>query len=335
MLSKIRKIRNWVFVISLLLLAGVALTIGLTPRPDQIKYGVTFSIKQARDLELDWQQVYLAMLDDLKVRDIRLPAYWSEIEGEEGVYDWTNIDWLVDEAGKRDARIIMAVGGRLPRWPECHFPEWVKPLPTKERQDLTLNYIKATIERYKDKKNIVAWQVENEPFLPNFGECPTFDQDFLDNEISLIRVIDKRPVVVTDSGELSLWYKAANRADIFGTSIYRDTYSQALNRYIHYPISPTFFKVKKNLAKFFASPKKWVVIELQAEPWCKDSYQLVGQSDRDKSMSPEKFKNMLSFIQTTGFDEFYLWGVEWWYWEKTKQNRPIFWEMAKEIYVKN
>jgi endo-1,4-beta-mannosidase len=296
------------------------LTIGPTPTPEQMKYGATFSIKQARDLGLNWREVYLATLDDLKVRDLRLPAYWSEVEGVRGMYKWDDLDWLVDEAGKRETKIIMVVGMRQPRWPECHFPEWAKILPENETQQQTLNYIKAVIERYKGKPNIVAWQVENEPFLPNFGECPSLNADFLDAEIALVRMLDARPVVVTDSGELSVWFRAAGRADIFGTSIYRDTYSKKLERYIHYPISPTFFKIKKNLAGIIAYPKKWIVIELQAEPWCKDSYHLVGEAERD---------------QTTGFDEFYLWGVEWWYWEKTKQNRPIFWEIAKELYVKN
>lgn len=334
MFRRLKTFRNRILLLCLILIVGFSLTIGLVPNPDQIKYGATFSIKQARDLGLDWQEVYLASLDDLKIRRLRLPAYWSEVEGVDGVYQWTDLDWMVEQAELRNTEIIMVVGGRSPRWPECHFPEWAKPLPEASRQQRTLDYIKTVVEKYKDKKNIVAWQVENEPFLPNFGECPTFSADFLDNEIALVRAIDKRPIVVTDSGELSLWYQAAGRADIFGTSIYRDTYSKTLERYIHYPITAGFFKVKKNLTKLVANPDKWIVIELQAEPWCKDSYQLVSQSERDRSMSPEKFKDTMKFIQSTGFDEFYLWGVEWWYWEKTKQNRPIFWEMAKELYNK-
>jgi len=31
----------------------------------------------------------------------------------------------------------------------------------------------------KNEKAITAWQVENEPFLAGFGECPKFDVYFL------------------------------------------------------------------------------------------------------------------------------------------------------------
>ena len=41
--------------------------------------------------------------------------------------------------------------------------------------------ITETINRYKDNQAIKAWQVENEPFLKGFGECPKLDKEFLDN----------------------------------------------------------------------------------------------------------------------------------------------------------
>src|SRR3989339_698348 len=185
---------------------------------------------------------------------------------------------------------------------------------------------------YSKNKNIVAWQVENEPFLSHFGDCPKLDSKFLDKEISLVKNMDSRNIIITDSGELSIWVPAAKRADIFGTTLYRDTYSAHLKRYIHYPISPAFFRFKKKIANLFAHPSKWIVIELQAEPWAPVPFQNTDQETRDRTMSIEKFQDIIKFVQKTGFKEFYLWGVEFWYWEKEINNNILFIEEAKKLF---
>ncbi|MFH1661948.1 MAG: beta-galactosidase [Candidatus Falkowbacteria bacterium] len=298
----------------------------------ELKYGVTFSKKQAEELGLGWKEVYLDILKELKVKKLRIPAYWDEIEYESDKYYFDDLDWLIEKASEYNAEIILAVGGRLPRWPECHFPEWTEKLSEQERQEKILSYIEKVINRYKDEKNIVYWQVENEPFLNHFGDCPKSDKKFLDKEIALVKSLDSRPIVITDSGELSLWIPAARRADIFGTTMYRDTYSMHLKRYIHYPIQPGFFRFKKNIARLFTGPKEWIVIELQAEPWGRIPYQELTKSERDRTMNLTKFKEIIEFSSKTGFKEFYLWGVEWWYWEKEINNDNRVWEEAKGLF---
>ena len=298
---------------------------------DELEYGLTFSKKQTVSLGLDWQKTYLSILDDLKIKKIRLPAYWDEIESGDNVFNWNDLDWQINEAGRRNIEIILAVGGRLPRWPECHFPNWTKNLSTAEINKKILEYIQKTIERYKNNKNITSWQVENEPFLSHFGDCPKLDKKFLDSEISLVREFDKRPIIITDSGELSTWIPAAKRANIFGITMYRDTYSKVLKRYVHYPITPGFFRFKKNIASLFADPQKWIVIELQAEPWGPEPYQNLSREERDRTMNLKKFKEIIEFSNKTGFNEFYLWGAEWWYWER-EQGRAEMWEEARKLF---
>jgi len=297
----------------------------------EFKYGLTFSQKQATSLGFDWQKIYLEILDGLNVKKIRLPAYWNETEISDGQFDWRDLDWQLEKAGEHQAEIILAIGGRLPRWPECHFPGWSEALSKENREKRILDYISQVVERYKDRAWIKAWQVENEPFLSHFGDCPKLDKSFLDAEIALVRELDSRPIVVTDSGELSVWIPAARRADIFGTTMYLNTFSAHLNRYIRYPIAPGFFRFKKNITRLFAKPKDWVVIELQAEPWGPVPYQNLNQAERDRTMSPEKFKEILAFAGQTGFREFYLWGAEYWFWER-EQGRPEMWEMARKLF---
>ncbi len=298
----------------------------------ELEYGLTFSKKQMQGLGLDWQAACQEILDDLQVKKLRLPAYWDEIQTADQQFNWQDLDWQIEQASKRNVEIILAIGGRLPRWPECHFPAWTQGLSADEREDKILAYLQATIERYKNNPQISAWQIENEPFLSHFGDCPKLDKNFLDAEITRARALDSRPLIITDSGELSTWIPAARRADIFGTSLYRDTYSRLLKSYIHYPISPGFFRLKKNIANFFAHPQKWIIIELQAEPWGPVSYQNLSQADRDRTMNLEKFKAILEFARQAGFREFYLWGVEWWYWEREVNHNPELWEEAKKLF---
>ena len=301
---------------------------------DELSYGVTFSQRFVEEMGLNWQNAYIAILDELGVKKIRLSAYWDKTEYKQDMFNYDDLDWQLNEASKRNVEVILAVGGRLPRWPECHFPDWAEKLEKKEREIEILDYITKTISRYKDNNNIVAWQIENEPFLPHFGDCPKLDKDFLDAEIAITRSLDNRSVIITDSGELSLWVPAAQRADIFGTTLYRDTYSSHLDRYIHYPIPAGFFRLKQNLTEFLSYPKpdKIIVIELQAEPWGPRPYYELTKQERERTMNLDKFKEILEYSRKGGFQEFYLWGAEWWYWEREVNGDPALWEEAKRIF---
>jgi hypothetical protein len=302
-------------------------------KKSELSYGVTFSSRQAKDLGLDPKRVYKDIIDNLKIKRIRIPVYWDQVEISSGESDWKELDWQIGLARENNVSVILALGERVPRWPECFAPVWTKTLSKDEKDEALLSFMQRTIDRFKTYRNIIAWQVENEPFLRFFGECPDPDPDRLDREISLVKNMDDRPVIVTDSGELSVWVQAAKRADIFGTSLYKRTYSKRFQRYVNYPITPSFFRMKKNLISLFAHPQDWIVIELQAEPWGKSAYQNLSQEERNKTMDLEKFRNIVEFARQTGFKEFYLWGVEWWYWEKEKNNDPSILEEAKKLFV--
>ncbi|MEK7097470.1 MAG: hypothetical protein AAB906_01320, partial [Patescibacteria group bacterium] len=56
------------------------------------------------------------------------------------------------------------------------------------------------------------------------------------------------------------------------------------------------------------------------------------QEDRNRTKDLENFRDMMKFARRTGFREFYLWGVEWWYWEKEKNNNPEVWNTARTLF---
>lgn len=59
---------------------------------------------------------------------------------------------MVNEASARDARLIITLGRRQPRWPECHTPAWNNKKTFEESEASIKKLIEATVNRYKDNK---------------------------------------------------------------------------------------------------------------------------------------------------------------------------------------
>jgi len=330
-----RKKKKTIFLTIILaaICAAVFVLVKSVPIQTPKVYGVTFSVFYAEEFGLDWKKTYTALFEDLGIRNVRISAYWNDTEKLLNQYDFTKLDWQVDEAKRHGATIILAMGQKLPRWPECHVPEWAFKLSPDERKKALFGYITAVVNRYKDRDNITIWQVENEPFLP-FGDCKDKPSQWLDEEIALVKSLDaSRPVMVTDSGELSLWIKAAKRSDIFGSTMYRSVYNKIFG-YITYPLPPSFFRLKRTITELAAGKKPMIIVELQGEPWSREATHQLSVDDHYKTMNPEMFRDILEYSSKTGFDTFYLWGAEWWYWLKTTQNDTRMWDIAKEAIAK-
>lgn len=294
------------------------------------QFGVTFSARQARDLDLPWKTVYTNILDDLSVKLIRLPVYWDEIEQNKGNYNFSDIDWQIQEAQKRNVKIILAIGQRVPRWPECHRPGWVANEPKETQDQELLNYIEIVVKRYKDSSALEMWQVENEPFLNVFGDCPAGDKNLLIREIAQVKRIDPvHPILITDSGELSSWLRTAKFGDYFGTSVYRSVGSFFGKLTYNHIIPPLFYRAKAWLTQ--KPMDKIFVSELQAEPWGRKTLLDTPIKDQAKSFDYKQFEKNIAFSKDLGFPRVYMWGVEWWYWKKTHGDAS-FWELAKKEF---
>ncbi|OGI15217.1 MAG: hypothetical protein A3E38_02870 [Candidatus Moranbacteria bacterium RIFCSPHIGHO2_12_FULL_54_9] len=304
---------------------------GPDPRAD-VSLGMTFSLRYAADLGLDWRETYLALLDDVGVKKLRLPVYWDLIEKTPGHYDWSDLDWQLAEADKRGASVILTIGQRVPRWPECHIPAWTDGDDQKRKLAL-LHFMGKTVERYKDYRTVVMWQVENEPFLVLFGKCPPFESEFLDQEIAFVKSLDTtRPILLTDSGELSFWLSAAKRGDVFGTTMYRHIWSRYVGGYFTYPIGPNFFLAKERLVRTFTQQRNFIVIELQAEPWASNWLPNVPLEEQFRTMDESKLRENVDYAKRVGFSEAYLWGGEWWYWLKEKKGYSAVWDEGKKLF---
>lgn len=332
-------------VISIIII-GIGLVILAIPsaKIQKLEYGVTFSQKFAQELTLDWKKMYQDILDDLKIHELRLVAYWDLVEPKKGEFsaqggpasgwDFVDLDWQVSEAEKRGAKIILAFGKKTPRWPECHEPDWVRgeksKIKDKNYEEFLLNYIKTTIEHYRDSSAIWAWQVENEPLFP-FGNCGRVGIKTLNKEIKLVKSLDVRPIILTDAGELGFaWPYITVKSDIFGTTLYRYVHNRVFGETNYWFIPSSLFRIKAWWAKSVWK-KDILISELQAEPWTLQPLRQVKLEDQYKTMDPEKFRRIIEYAEISGFSKAYLWGAEWWWWLKNEKGNSEMWEEVRNV----
>jgi len=323
------------FLIKLVVMALVLTWLVQKPAPEEYVYGMSFNTMYARELGLDWKDTYDAIIDDLGVRRLRLAAHWPMIEPERGIYNFSELDYQIDRAEEVGATVILAVGRRLPRWPECHVPSWAQRFSIEDRNAAQMRYMAKVVERYRDRSNIIFWQVENEPFLKVFAfeQCGPLDTNFLDQEIDLVREIDPdRPILVTDSGNLGTWFGAYRRGDVFGTSVYVYFWNPELGQFKTL-LPAWFYRAKTNLMGLRFGAKETLLIELSAEPWLLAPVVEVPIDVQFERMNEDKFIEIIDYAKRTRLSEQYLWGGEWWYWLKL-QGYPGMWEIGKELFVK-
>ena len=336
----------WVKIGAFLFIAFGVITLAMgdylsrtAPDPSRpIEWGITFSQKFSDELDfgegLGWRDNYDAILHDLDARKLRLIAYWDLLEPEDDVFDFSGLDYQMKTAEEVGASIALVVGKKVPRWPECHIPRWAREFPNKQDEEL-LEFVEVVVNRYKNSPVLQYWQIENEPFLPfGEGECALSGKALLDEEITLVRSLDSaHPIIITDGGEIGLWFRAAKRGDIFGTTMYRRAHNNVFGNF-EYPLPPEFFRIKEKITRFFIHDyeKKFIVIELGMEPWLSRQLYETTAEEQFEVFDFAFFQDTIEYAKETGFDEYYLWGAEWWYWLKTEQEDPRFWNEAKNLF---
>jgi len=298
----------------------------------KIVWGVNFSQKHSELLGLDWRENYSALINDLGVKNIKLAAHWDLIESGKNEYSFEDLDWQIRTAEEKGVNLLLVIGMKTPRWPECHIPQWAEGLGKEEQQAEILAMLETIVLRYRDSRAVSRWQVENEPFFP-FGECPWADEDFLKKEVELVKSLDSRnrQVLISDSGEGSFWIAAARVGDIVGTTMYEKVWVHQFEIYVTYPFPPVFYGRKAGIIEKFFN-KKVICVEMQAEPWGPLLLYDSPLEEQEKTMNLDRFRKNIEFARQTGLSEFYLWGSEWWYWMKEKQNNPDIWNEAKGLF---
>lgn len=329
-----RKFFKTAGIVAALIVAVYLLSFTLSFGNGHPETGLSFSEFYAKEgLELDWKAAYQSILDELNPKNLILMAYWQYLEPEKGKFDFSDLDWEINLAGQQDRSVILVIGQRVPRWPECHIPGWANGLGKENYDQSLLDYLTQVVNHYKSYSAIKYWQVENEPYLSSFGNCPPLDQNLFDEEIALVKKLDPtRPVMTTDSGELGVWFSAASHTDVLGTTLYRVVSAPVIGVFHYFFVPPAFYPVKAAVVQLFSGVSKVFISELQAEPWSVNGAPLVYESmnAQTSDFSTSTLLGNFRFAERTGLTPIYLWGSEWWYWRKIHGDSS-FWNLGKQL----
>ena len=303
------------------------------PNPD---YGVSFSEPYAKELGNNWQANYLALLNDLHFKKLRLMSYWEDIEPQPGVYNFSDLDWQVQEATAHGAQVSLAIGYRQPRWPECHEPSWAAAMPIESPQwrNALYSFIQTVVNHYKSDPTITSYQLENEAVNTLFGgDCRGGNaaRDRLVYEFNLVKKLDpSRPIFMSLSDEHGLPF-GKPIPDAYGLSIYRIVYSTTfpIHFYATYPITDWYHRLRI-FAITHIQHRPVFIHELQMEPWGNKPTEDMTIAEQNRSMSVAQMKKSLRFARKTGVQTQYLWGGEWWYWRLTHFHDPGPWNIIKQ-----
>ncbi len=313
------------------------------------KLGTTFSPLQCHYLGLDYQETFRRVCA-LGFDQIRLCAYWHEIEATENQFDFSVLDWLLAECDRHGIEVILAVGMKVPRWPEFHFPGWLvaryntKGRPEPIDQDgaianLTLRFVEKVVSHTRLAPAIKYWQVENEPFTKlDITAGRYLSAEFVQKEVGLVKALARADQKIALTGAIELpgaWNKEDDRA--FQECL-RLADAVGINVYTKVPVGPIFYlepnpfywqKLKQWQADLIANGKEAWIAEAQAEPW--EHNQLVAMNKFDHpSSSPKQTTNLVSTLSRIGYSTVLLWGCEYWYWQKLN-GRNLWWWSVEQI----
>lgn len=297
-----------------------------------VQWGVTFSAPYAESLGLDPHQTLTALTDQLGVKHLRLMSYWDQLEPRPGQFDFSQLDWQLDQARTAGADVSMVIGERQPRWPECHQPDWVTKLNAAQQRQLLTIFLTKTVNRYKKHNEITEWQLENEP-LNSFGQCPAPDRRQLASELAVVRRLDPgRPVSMTASDEMGV-PAGSPRADHFGLSVYFEQWAHLgpWSGELVYSLPAWWQTLRAAVAERWLGQSVYIH-ELQAEPWGPAALQDLPVSQQLQIFNAKTFTGMTDRARATGIPRVYLWGGEWWYWLDTRQHEPSLWQAAGKLY---
>ena len=259
---------------------------------------------------MDDQKVLKWAIKELGIRRFRLMSYWDEIEKVQGSYNFAVLDKQIATIAKHHGTITLCLGVRQPRWPESHWPTWSRSLPKPMRNAALLTFIQTVVDRYKDNKIIVSWQLENEALLKTFGEQGDFDRKRLRSEFALVKQLDpSRPVIMTTS---TSWGIPLRRPipDIVGFSFYRITHNKGTYRTSIY--QPWIFRIRALLIKLIWRRPSFIH-ELQAEPWGPKAIWEMSATEQAKSMNLKILQANIDSALATKLGPVDFWGLEWWY----------------------
>ena len=324
--------------------------------------GTSFSPLHATYLGLDWQESY-RRLEALHFKVIRLSAYWNQVDAE----GYGQLDWLLGESAASGQPVVLSVGMKGEGWPEYYIP-WALTPTTADGGDVSsdpnlragvIDFLQATVARYRANPALVAWQVENEPLNPAGPHRWYIGQDLLAREVTAVKGADAtRPVIVSAFGHFNMLFDTASnrsgfslggllgfesataesqslgllgRRDILGLDVYTEIgYSILGQGGVSHAGSDWAAKAGHWRGVASSQGKRAWVTEAQAEPW---EASIASYAD-PKSTLAGGIGSRFDSIRAEGFGTILLWGSEYWLW-RADNGDPSWLDAVRGILAEN
>ena len=312
--------RNWwhkfvliasiAFLIILGFMYGIAKWYQLSQRSTPYTMGVTFVPDYAQSLGLNPNATMNALMNDMHVKNFRLVSYWSDIEPSPGRYDFEQLDSEFQQADAAHAHILLVVGLRQPRWPECHPPSWVNTAaPERQWEPQLEQFMTTVVNRYKDNPALSSYQVENEYFLKGFGDCQNFDRNRLVSEYNLVKKLDpNHPIIVSRSNNAIGFPIGAPTPNEYGLSLYRRVWNTfVFHTYLEYPFPSWYYAFLAGMQEIYQH-RNTIIAEMQAEAWPPHGQTIPQTSlaEQNKSLNAKRLQGVFTYAHPTGIRTVYF-----------------------------
>lgn len=194
--------------------------------------GISFRPLQAEALGLDVRTTLRTLLA-YPFQLVRLGAYWNRIETEPGQPHFDALDWQIDAAERAGKQIILNVGAvKTFGYPEFFVPSHHLERPLREGAlvhpaahpallSAATAFITRVVDRYKDRRAIVAWQVEHEAVDPlGIEHSWRLAAAFVEAEVNAVRQTDPtRPIMMngflptSSPVRIQQWWRTRDQGD--------------------------------------------------------------------------------------------------------------------------
>ena len=194
--------------------------------------GISFRPRQVEALGLEGRTTLAALLE-YQFPLVRLGAYWNRHEPEPGRFHPDELDWQVEAAERAGKQIIVCVGPlKTFGYPEFFVPAHHLGQPLREGTlvgagthrallSAATGFSRRIVERYRDRKAIIAWQVEHEAVDPlGMEHSWRLAAAFVREEAEAVRVADpSRPIMMSGFLPTSLpvrlqqWWRTRDQGD--------------------------------------------------------------------------------------------------------------------------
>ncbi|MEV0719685.1 beta-galactosidase [Asanoa sp. NPDC050611] len=313
--------------------------------------GISFRPRQCEDFHLDPRETLTTLLS-YPFGLVRLSAYWDRIEPEPGEFDTDEVDWQLDAAERAGKRVVMCLGPiKSFGYPEYFVPSHVldeglpegrlvDPASQPALLDAAARHLTRLVRRYRDRKSIVAWQIEHDAVDPlGMEHSWRLSKEFLRHEMATVRANDpRRPIVLNGFLPTSTvvlahqWWRTRDQgdsvavaeqlADIVGIDSYARHAVTSVARWSVYLDGSTgvlpAVRRRRLLANVAAGGRQVMVTEGQAEPWEAVTIPPSPDAGAAASCPPERIiKNYNDWLRWAGqarteLSAYLFWGAEYW-----------------------